>query len=104
MTPVAKLKSETIVDRLGNLKADIAKLAKIEKELIDELKKRGDPEIDGELFRATVSLSEATVVNGPAVRELLGDAYLAKHGLLSTRTQHTVRVVAQLSRSSILAA
>ena len=38
MTPVSNLKSETIVDRLGNLKADIAKLAKIEKQLVDELK------------------------------------------------------------------
>ena len=104
MTPVSNLKSETIVDRLGNLKADIAKLAKIEKQLVDELKKRGDHEIDGDLFRATVSISEATIVNGPAVRELLGDEYLAANGLLSTRTSHTVRVVAQLSRASILAA
>lgn len=104
MTPVANLKSETIVDRLGNLKADIAKLARIEKELVDELKKRGDHEVDGELFRATVSISEATIVNGPAAREHFGDAELAKLGLLSTRTSHTVRVVAQLSRSSILAA
>ena len=45
----------SVVDRLGNIKAQIAELKAVEANLIALIVNTGDTAIDGSLFRATVS-------------------------------------------------
>lgn len=44
-----------IVDRLGDIKAQIADLKKIEADLVSRLIDNGDEAVDGRFYRATVS-------------------------------------------------
>ena len=52
------IKNMHIVDQLGNIKAQIADLEEQEKALRDQIVARGEKEVEGDLFRATVSQSE----------------------------------------------
>lgn len=45
----------SVVDRLGDIKAQIAELKKVEANLVALIVNTGDSAIDGNLFRATVS-------------------------------------------------
>lgn len=60
-----------VVDELGALKAAIAELDAKEKELKTILAASGYAEVNGELFRATVSLSERTTLDPEKVKALL---------------------------------
>lgn len=60
-----------IVDELGELKAQISKLCAREKQLKDILIQSNQPEIDGELFRATVSVSDRESLDSFMVRQFL---------------------------------
>jgi hypothetical protein len=60
-----------IVDELGELKARIADLTKQETKLKAALIESGYAEIDGSLFRATVTWTERATLDSEAVRALL---------------------------------
>jgi len=60
-----------IVDELGELKARIADLTKQETKLKAALIASGYAEIDGSLFRATVTWTERATLDSEAVRAML---------------------------------
>jgi len=60
-----------IVDELGALKAQISSLTDREKILKKALSDSGYAEIDGSLFRATVSWTERATLDTEAVRSIL---------------------------------
>lgn len=66
-----------IVDELGTLKAAIAELTEKEKELKTIVAASGYAEFDGDLFRATVSLSERVTLDSEKVRALLSPSQIA---------------------------
>jgi len=68
---------KAIVDELGALKAAIAELTEKEKELKTAIAASGYAELDGDLYRATVSLSERVTLDSEKVRALLSDAQIA---------------------------
>lgn len=82
-----------IVDELGQLKAAIAELTEKEKELKTIIAASGYAELDGDLFRATVSLSERTTLESDKVRALLSPAQIAACSKVTEVT--TVRVAAR---------
>ena len=82
-----------IVDELGELKAAIAELTEKEKELKTIIAASGYAEFDGELFRATVSLTERTTLESEKVRALLSPAQIA--ACSKTTEVTTVRVAAR---------
>ena len=55
------------VDELGRVKADIAVLSDYEKDLKQDLVATGEQAIDGNLFRATVSMQTKTTTDWKAV-------------------------------------
>lgn len=81
------------VDELGALKAAIADLVDREKALKAEIAASGYAEIDGALFRATVSLSETTRLESDKVRAILSPAQIA--ACSKTTEVTTVRVAAR---------
>lgn len=82
-----------VVDQLGALKAQIAALTDQEKALKKALTESGFAEIDGHLFRATVTWTERATLDTEAVRAIL----TAEQARACTRTAEimTVRVVAR---------
>jgi len=52
------IKNMHVVDRLGNIKAQIAELEEAEKLARDEIVALGLKEVEGDMFRATVSTAE----------------------------------------------
>ena len=92
-TNMTKENLAPLVDELGELKAAIAELCEKEKELKTILAASGYAEIDGTLFRATVSLSERTTLESEKVRALLSAAQIA--ACSKTTEVTTVRVAAR---------
>jgi hypothetical protein len=90
----------SVVDRLGNIKAQIAELKAIEANLIALIVNTGDTAIDGGLFRATVSaVAERQSLDAKAaeakLRELGVDGrWFSKHQKV-TKGYTTVKVVAR---------
>jgi hypothetical protein len=90
----------SVVDRLGNIKAQIAELKAIEANLISLIVNTGDTAIDGGLFRATVSaVAERQSLDAKAaeakLRELGVDGrWFSKHQKV-TKGYTTVKVVAR---------
>ena len=81
------------VDELGALKAAIAELTDKERDLKTLIASSGYAEIDGDLFRATVSLSERTTLETEKVKALLSAAQIA--ACSKTTEVTTVRVAAR---------
>lgn len=89
-----------IVDRLGDIKAQIANLKKIEADLVARLVDTGDSAIDGNLFRATVSeVAERSSLDVKAaeakLRELGVDGRWFSKNQKVTKGYTTVKVVAR---------
>lgn len=82
-----------IVDELGTVKAEIATMQAKEKALVAKLTATGLTEIDGSLFRATVSTCDRTTVKTKELRADMGDDVLKDY--LSTSSVTTVRVNAR---------
>ena len=70
-------KLKAAVDELGSLKAAIAELTDKERDLKTLIASSGYAELDGDLFRATVSLTERTTLESEKVRALLSPAQIA---------------------------
>lgn len=86
---------QPLIDELGNLKAQIADLAKREKKLKEHLVALGDGAYDGYLFRATVSTVERELLDMGAVRAKLSPQFIAAHTNVTQSTM--VRVVARVA-------
>ena len=86
-------KLKAAVDELGSLKAAIAELTDKERDLKTLIASSGYAEIDGDLFRATVSLSETTRLESEKVRAILSPAQIAACSKTTEIT--TVRVAAR---------
>jgi hypothetical protein len=83
-----------LVDRLGKLKAKISVLCEEEKGIKDELILSRLPEIDGDLFRATISTTERTGLDIEKVKKFLTPAQLLQCTKVSEVT--TLRVNAKI--------
>lgn len=86
-------KLKAAVDELGTLKAAIAELTDKERDLKTLIAASGYAELDGDLFRATVSLSERTTLETEKVKALLSAAQIA--ACSKTTEVTTVRVAAR---------
>ena len=91
-----------IVDRLGDIKAQIADLKKIEAELAERLVDSGDAAIDGRFYRATVvTTAESTSLDPKAaeakLRELGVDGRWFSKNQKTRKGSTSVRVVARNS-------
>ena len=86
------------VDELGALKAAIAELTEKERDLKTVIAGSGYAEIDGDLFRATVSLSERTTLETEKVKALLSEAQIL--ACSKTTEVTTVRVAARKRASA----
>jgi hypothetical protein len=64
-----------LADQLGTLKAEIAALETREKSLRDELLHRGGTEIEGAIYRATISEAVRWTLDAKAVRGEMGEAW-----------------------------
>ena len=83
----------TIVDKLGLLKAEIASLQAEEKKLKEQLVALGTGAHAGNLYDATVTISERDCLDMEAVRNKLSPQFLRAH--TSTTKVTTVRVAAK---------
>jgi len=101
LTQFHNIPAGDIADQFGALKAEIADLEAREKLLRDELVRRGAPEIDGALFRVTVSESVRWTLNTAAVKAEMGAAWYDAHCRQSMVT--TVAVKARGSASKLAA-
>ena len=81
------------IDRLGQIKAQIANLETEQKALRDVLVEQGPGAYEGELFRVTVTVSEREVLDMAAVREKLSPQFVRAHTSITEVT--TVRVTAR---------
>ena len=91
---VGKINVPVVVDQLGEVQAEIAKLKVHEQSLKDMLMSRaGEGAYEGNLFRATVSVCDRGTLDMKAVREKLSPQFIAAN------TKHTevwtVKVVAR---------
>lgn len=97
-----QLRNEHPVDRLGEIKAEIAQLKVAEKQLTDDIKAMGPGAHDGYAYRATVSEVADSAAPDPKameakLRELgVDNRWFSKHQ--KTRSGYTtVKVVSRLS-------
>lgn len=97
--PVTNL-SVAVVDRLGEVKAEIARLKEVEAQLAARLIESGEDAVDGGLFRATiVRTAESTSLDPKAaeakLRELGVDGRWFSKNQKTRKGSISVRVVAR---------
>ena len=97
--PITNL-SVAVVDRLGEVKAEIARLKEVEAELAARLIASGEKEIDGSLFRATIVVTAETHSIDPKaaeakLRELGVDGRWFSKNQKTRKGSTSVRVVAR---------
>ena len=80
------------VDTLGAMKAAAADLDRQMKDIQETLKASGLKEINGAIFRATISVTERMSLDAEAVKELLVDPPM------KSSIVETVRIVARVSK------
>jgi hypothetical protein len=85
------LSAADLADRLGTLKAEIAALADREKALRDELLRRGEREIEGAMFAATVSDAVRWTLDTKAVKAEMGAGWYDQRCRQAIITTVTVR-------------
>lgn len=88
-------KLQSVVDQLGQVKAQLAELEAIEAGLRKQLVEAGVEAVEGRLFRATVSTFEATNVNWKGLVEQLAPPERLVKKFTSTAQRTTVKVVAR---------
>lgn len=99
-TVAATISNISPVDRLGDIKAEIARLKEIETFLTDEIKALGAGAHEGDTFRATVSeIAERSSLDAKAaeakLRELGVDGRWFSKNQKTTKGYTTVKVVAR---------
>jgi hypothetical protein len=75
VSPFHNLSAGDLVDQLGAIKAEIAEREAREKALRDELIRRGNGEVEGADYRATVTDAVRWTLDTKAVRAEMGDAW-----------------------------
>jgi len=83
-----------LVDRIGTLKAEVAAQMDELKALEAELKAAGPGRIQGDLFEATVTISERDTLDMKAVRAKLSRQFIAAN--TTTTEVTTLRVTARV--------
>lgn len=99
-TVAATISNISPIDRLGDIKAEIARLKEIETFLMDEIKALGTGAHEGDTFRATVSeVAERQSLDVKAaeakLRELGVDGRWFSKNQKTTKGYTTVKVVAR---------
>jgi len=94
--------TSAVVDRLGDIKAQIAQLKEVEAELVARITQSGADAIDGRFFRATVSaVAERRSLDAKAaeakLRELGVDGRWFSKNQKTAKGYTTVKVVARKS-------
>jgi hypothetical protein len=84
------------VDRLGVLMAEIARLEKEASKIKETIKAHGVGTVEGDLFQATVSVSERATLDMDAVRAKLSPQFITAHTRLTQVV--AVRVAARKER------
>lgn len=97
--PITNL-TVAVVDRLGEVKAEIARLKELEAALAKRLIESGDSEVDGALFRATIVVTNDSYSTDPKaaeakLRELGVDGRWFSKNQKVRRGSTSVRVVAR---------
>ena len=87
------MKNTPNIDRLGELLAQIADLTREAETIKATLREMGDGAYEGDLFRATVSVSERETLDMKAVREHLSRQFIQAHTNVTPVT--TVKVVSR---------
>jgi hypothetical protein len=92
---VVRIDLPTVVDQLGAIKAQLSALKKQEEALKAQLLESGYTEVDGSLFRATISTCDVESVDWKSIAIKLEPS----HQLISGNTTHasrtTIKVVAR---------
>ena len=94
--------TSALVDRLGDIKAQIAQLKEVEADLVARIAQSGSDAIDGRFFRATVSaVAERRSLDAKAaeakLRELGVDGRWFSKNQKTAKGYTTVKVVARKS-------
>jgi hypothetical protein len=90
-----------VVDKLGQVKAEIADLEVTEKQLRDQIVETGLTEAKGKLFRATVSVSEMIKVDYRAVVEELQSKLANNKVVISLVSQLLKQYTDTTSRTTV---
>ena len=75
VSPYHNLPAGDLADQLGSVKAEIAALEDREKSLRDELIRRGGADIEGAVYRATISDAVRWTLDAKGVKAEMGDAW-----------------------------
>ena len=84
-----------VVDQLGEVKAKVAHFKKLEAALVKQLSDSGLSEIDGSVFRATVSVADVEKIDWKTIAQKMEPSRQLIVGNTSHDTRTTVRVVAR---------
>lgn len=84
-----------VVDELGKLRAQIADLTAKEEQLKEALRDSGESEIDGKLFRVTVSRTNVNTVDWKEVANRLNPSNQLVQAHTTTKERITVKVTAR---------
>jgi hypothetical protein len=76
-----------VADRLGRVAAFIAELEDYEKRLKGIIIAHGEDAVEGKLFRATLSIFDQSRLDTKAVKEEMGEAWVAKRSKASKVTK-----------------
>jgi uncharacterized small protein (DUF1192 family) len=93
-----EIKMELSIDRLGELLAQIATLESEANKIKAALKKSGPGAYEGDLFRATVSVSEREVLSVEACAEKLKELKVSKQWFVAHTKKSSVSAVRVVSR------
>lgn len=102
MATVARIPNISPIDRLGDIKAEIARLKEIETILVDEVKAFGAGSFDGDQYRANVIVTEDRQSLCPKaaeakLRELGVDGRWFSKNQKTTKGSTSVRIVGRKS-------
>ena len=92
---VVRLDLAAIVDQLGAIKAQQAAAKRIADKLVDQLIDAKVTEVDGAMFRATISTHDVESIDWKAIAEKLNPSRQLVVGNTSTKERTTVKVVAR---------
>lgn len=102
MTTSTKTKLRKVVDELGALKAQISNLKKRKAELEEQLLTSGEDEVDGVLFRATVSRYDQKYLDQKKLLETFGQTFIDAYS--STTEVERVNVTSRKTSGTLKAA
>lgn len=84
---------QTTIDALGMIKAEIADLLKVEKQLKDALAELSPGAYEGERYRLSISVADRETLDMDAVREHLSRQFIQAH--TNVTEVRTLRVAAR---------